>query len=158
MWEGGFLLDFRINFKFTDILRLDDSASSDDEQSDHPSSTTSKSLSSSTPKKGPTSSTTESTTHKLLTPIPYRPTLETPSLITSIKKPSSILTTTVSSAPHYLPSTHKPYEYDEFTEDVDYEYDDDYLTTNSKELLSQQNQSKIFDNIIVLFFFFFSFI
>lgn len=128
------------------------------------SSTTTKSSTSTTPKKIVThaSSTPETTTHKLVTQNLYRPTLETPAIITSIKKPSSILTTT----PHYLPSTHKPYEYDELTDDVDYEYEDEYFTTNSKELLNQQNEnqsklsasSKSINTLFLYIFFLISFL
>lgn len=121
--------------------------SSDEKQSEHSSSstTTKMSTSTTTPKKIVThsSSAPETTTHKVVTQNSYRPTLETPAIITSLKKPSSILTTTISSStPHYLPSTHKPFSYDELIDDVDYEYDDDYFTTNSKELIIQPNQNQ----------------
>lgn len=59
------------------------------------------------------------------------------------KKPASTIGTT-KPTPQYVSSTEKPYDSDELLDDEEYEYDDDYYTTNGKELQDYQNQSMIF--------------
>lgn len=67
-----------------------------------------------------------------------------PSLTTTMQPPP---TTTVETTTHYVTTTKvtttvKNYG-DELPEDEEYEYDDDYLTTDSRELQNYQDTSKI---------------
>lgn len=85
-------------------------------------------------------STTPSTGHRENNPNLFQSTLETPMLV--VKKPSLPSTTPTLTTAHYLPATNKPFGDESLADDDEYEYEDDYFTTNSKDLQNYQNQSK----------------
>lgn len=84
-------------------------------------------------------STTTSTTAKPATTSTYQPTTQT-SITTLPPKKQSVVSST-STPNHYLPTTPKSFDSDLIDED-EYEYDDDYLTTDGKDLQNYQDSSK----------------
>lgn len=84
-------------------------------------------------------STTTTTTAKPVTTSTYQPTTQT-SITTLPPKKQSVVSST-STPNHYLSTTTKSFDSDLIDED-EYEYDDDYLTTDGKDLQSYQDSSK----------------
>lgn len=81
-------------------------------------------------------STTSTTTARPTSTSTYKPT--TPASTLPPKK-SGGSSTTISTPTHYLSTTAKPF--DELIDDDEYEYEDDYLTTDGKDLQNYQDSS-----------------
>lgn len=82
----------------------------------------------------------KTTKEKTSLPGLYQPTIETPTVLTSSKKPSPLTTAVYSTPARFIPSSSKPFDSDESIDVEEYEYDDDYFTTNGKEHLNYQSK------------------